>query len=212
VYGTVRTVVWEDGGREPASYPIMRLKPEGQTGMTRLFSLFAAISLCVLLNHNAMGQQLSELDKARAIAVKVNNVLTDYIRVHDDVFTVSTRRIIPIPGVFEAIDFKSHFSRLRKQRQTLASVDGEISTWLRQGVRDVKVRTFVLRLRDYNQALSKTLAHFEAISQNLYKKSQDPTHYSWDTYNKDLDAYQQSIDEYRRLGVALNEAYQGLAE
>jgi len=22
VYGTVRTVVWEDGGREPSSYPI----------------------------------------------------------------------------------------------------------------------------------------------------------------------------------------------
>ena len=25
VYGTVRTVVWEDGGREPSSYPILRL-------------------------------------------------------------------------------------------------------------------------------------------------------------------------------------------
>jgi len=23
VYGTVRTVVWEDGGREPSSYPIV---------------------------------------------------------------------------------------------------------------------------------------------------------------------------------------------
>ena len=174
--------------------------------MKRLFSLFAAISLCVLLNHTAMGQQPSELDKARAIAVKVHGVLTDYIRVHDDVFTVSAKRMIPIPGVFEAIDFKSHVSQLRNERQALASVDGEISTWLRQGIRDSKVRAFVLRLKDYNQALSRTLAHFEAISQNLYKKSQDATHYSWDTYNKDLDAYQESIDEYRRLGVALNEA------
>ena len=24
VYGTVRTVVWEDGGSNPASYPILR--------------------------------------------------------------------------------------------------------------------------------------------------------------------------------------------
>ena len=24
MYGTVRTVVWEDGGREPASYPILK--------------------------------------------------------------------------------------------------------------------------------------------------------------------------------------------
>lgn len=180
--------------------------------MNRLFSLFAAISLCVLLNHNATGQQLPELDKATAIAEKVNDVLTNYIRVHNDIFTVSARRIIPIPGVFEAIDFKSHVSLLRKQRQTLASVDVEISTWLGQGVRDVQVRKFVLLLRDYNRALSKTLAQFEAISQNLYQKSQNPTHYSWDTYNKDLDAYQESIDEYRRLGVALNDAFQRLAE
>jgi len=25
VYGTVRTVVWEDGGREPSSYPIAHI-------------------------------------------------------------------------------------------------------------------------------------------------------------------------------------------
>lgn len=180
--------------------------------MHQLFSLFAAISLCVLLNHTAMGQQPSELDKARAIAVKVNDVITDYIRVHDDVFTVSARRIIPIPGVFEAIDFKSHVYRLRKHLQALASVDGEIETLLGQGVRDSKVRSFVLRLKDYNLALSRTLVYFEAISQNLYKKSRNPTHYSWDTYNKDFDTYQESIDEYRRLGVALNEAYHGLTE
>jgi len=37
VYGTVRTVVWEDGGREAASYPILRIRsfpsppPPGRT-------------------------------------------------------------------------------------------------------------------------------------------------------------------------------------
>ena len=28
VYGTVRTVVWEDGGRNPASYPICTSRGE----------------------------------------------------------------------------------------------------------------------------------------------------------------------------------------
>ncbi|CAE6924740.1 conserved protein of unknown function [Ectopseudomonas oleovorans] len=29
MYGTVRTVVWEDGGREAASYPIAAFRPPG---------------------------------------------------------------------------------------------------------------------------------------------------------------------------------------
>ena len=180
--------------------------------MKRLFSLFAAISLSALLNQNLMAQRSSEFDKATGLAVKVNNVLTEYIKVHNDIFKVSAKRIVPIPGVFEAIDFQSHVSRLRKQRQTLASVDGDIATWLRQGIKDIRVRAFVSLLKDYNQALLKTLSQFEEISQNLYQKSQNPNHYSWDTYNKELDAYQESIGEYKRLGSKLNEAYQRLIE
>ncbi len=180
--------------------------------MKRLFSLFAAISLSALLNQNLMAQRSSEFDKATGLAVTVNNVLTEYIKVHNDIFKVSAKRIVPIPGVFEAIDFQSHVSRLRKQRQTLASVDGDIATWLRQGIKDIRVRAFVSLLKDYNQALLKALSQFEEISQNLYQKSQNPNHYSWDTYNKELDAYQESIGEYKRLGSKLNEAYQRLIE
>jgi len=32
VYGTVRTVVWEDGGREAASYPILQRYISDQPG------------------------------------------------------------------------------------------------------------------------------------------------------------------------------------
>ena len=34
VYGTVRTVVWEDGGSDPASYPILTI----QKALYRAFS------------------------------------------------------------------------------------------------------------------------------------------------------------------------------
>jgi len=33
VYGTVRTVVWEDGGGNPASYPIWKTKKKGSYNM-----------------------------------------------------------------------------------------------------------------------------------------------------------------------------------
>jgi len=50
VYGTVRTVVWEDGGREAASYPILaesRVLMHGSSGLPYLdysdFSLQAVM-------------------------------------------------------------------------------------------------------------------------------------------------------------------------
>jgi hypothetical protein len=36
-YGTVRPVVWEDGGREPASYPIDWLTPSVKAGSRHLW-------------------------------------------------------------------------------------------------------------------------------------------------------------------------------
>jgi hypothetical protein len=50
VYGTVRTVVWEDGGREAASYPIVlgqhRGGPAGHALMGCLIMQFARMFFC----------------------------------------------------------------------------------------------------------------------------------------------------------------------
>jgi hypothetical protein len=190
----------------------MSLDLAGEIAMKRLFRILGVISLCALVSHNVVAQQISELYKARALAVKVNNVLTDYVEIHNDIFKVSPERVTPIPGVFETIDFQSHISQLHRQRQTLASTDREIAAWLREGIKDPKVRTFISLLRNYDQALSKAISQLEEISQELYKKSQNSAHYLWDVYTRDIDAYQKSIGEYQRLGSALNEAYQTLTE
>ncbi len=45
VYGTVRTVVWEDGGRKAPSYPILELR----AGLDNLFSVgIAGSRICFI--------------------------------------------------------------------------------------------------------------------------------------------------------------------
>ena len=42
------------------------------------------------------------------ISLTVNNLLLQYIKIHNNIFKFSLRRIIPIPFIFKAIDFETH--------------------------------------------------------------------------------------------------------
>lgn len=47
----------------------------------------------------------------------VRDILTQYTKIHNDIFKSSLRRIIPIPGVFKAIDFGKHYGSLSELRE-----------------------------------------------------------------------------------------------
>ncbi len=151
-----------------------------------------------------------DVSAARELAITVNQVLTRYIRVHDDLFTVSLRRLIPIPSVFEAIDFRAHMDSLRAIRATLDSTKTGIRHQLETAEQTGTLRSFLTALDDYIGALDTTVLALEQISRRLYQKSQNPAHYVWEEYDHDIDEYQAAIALYYARGADLSALYRSL--
>ena len=61
-----------------------------------------------------------------ALAVQVNEILSKYIFIHDDIFKLSIRKLIPIPGIFKKIDFKTHYKNLGKLSKELIKINFKI--------------------------------------------------------------------------------------
>jgi len=153
---------------------------------------------------------LTERDRAIGLAITVNDILATYIKVHNDVFKVSDRRIVPIPGYFEEINFKQHVETLENLCAKLGQIDQDITRWISNGVKNPEVRDFLVALRSYSKALLDAIKEIESISRQLYKKSQGTDSYVWKSYSKDLEMYEKSIERYRMLGQSLNELYKRL--
>lgn len=142
----------------------------------------------------------------RGIAVMVNDALSGYIETHNEVFKMSAKRLVPIPGVFEAIDFKAHVEKLVGIEDTLSRA-GATTAWVLDGSKDATIRKVLGNLQKYAAGLLEAIRQFRHISEKLYRKSQDPGTYTWSTYQKDLDAYENAVKHYTEIGVELNAAY-----
>ena len=142
----------------------------------------------------------------RGIAVMVNDALSGYIETHNEVFKMSAKRLVPIPGVFEAIDFKAHVEKLVGIEDTLSRA-GATTAWVLDGSKDATIRKVLGNLQKYAAGLLEAIRQFRHISEKLYRKSQDPGTYTWGTYQKDLDAYENAVKHYTEIGVELNAAY-----
>ena len=129
-------------------------------------------------------------------SLDVHNILTQYIEIHNDIFKSSLRKIIPIPGVFQAIDYDKHYSSLSELADELKYIISGVGNQ----------NGFARALIEYAQALLQTIVLFRDMCENLYKKSQgEVSSYSKKQYKIDLDAYNSSAERYRSLGTRLNQ-------
>ncbi len=156
-----------------------------------------------------LGEDMNEQTVARGLAVIVNDALSRYIATHNDVFKLSVRRLVPIPGVFEAIDFKAHVETLTAVEDTLSSAGVTTASALK-GSSDAAVRDFLAHLQEYNTALLDAVRQFRRVSERMYRQSQNPGTYKWSTYQKDLDTYEEAVKHYTEIGVDLNAKYEAI--
>lgn len=62
------------------------------------------------------------MQQITSLAYQVNDILSRYVVIHDAIFKSSIRKILPIPGLFKAIDYGSHYHELDDLHSDLADI------------------------------------------------------------------------------------------
>ena len=144
----------------------------------------------------------------KLLAQEVNNTLGAYVRVHDAIFAFSFRKLLPIPGLFEAIDYCAHEQTLQGLAARLRDVSARQLPSARPP--SESQRAFLDALRNYAVALEDTISRLANISASLCRKSKGEPGYQYDTYQEEVKAYDESVQKYVALGQQLNNLYAGV--
>jgi hypothetical protein len=129
----------------------------------------------------------------RRLLGAMSSCLTQYIAVHDELFSFSLRRLIPIPFIFQKIDYAQHANALSTVQARLVQLR---SGFAQHGA------TAELPLA-YLEQLSATMRKLEEICVRLAKKANGES-YRYSDYNADVDAYDALVKIYTASGKRLN--------
>jgi len=144
-------------------------------------------------------------NELKSIAIEVNDILSRYIEIHDDVFKFSWRKIIPLPFVFKSIDFNDVHTQVKQILSELETCNEQINGLIENIAQ--KESRFAHFLSEYCIALIETVSLLKEILYQLYLKSQNSNEYSLSEYNKHCDLYKKAVDKYSSMGNRLNELY-----
>ena len=144
------------------------------------------------------------------ISQNINSFLSQYIEIHDDIFKTSIRRIIPIPGIFKAIDFEGHLKKSESISNGFENCQTEIKSLL-VSLGDSE-QEYLNLLNDYAERLILTVSLLKVVLSALQAKSRSfkNSNYDWSNYKEDLARYEQSVSEYLEIGGDLNDMFQKL--
>lgn len=145
-------------------------------------------------------EPLANLSERAALA------LDQYVRVHDEFFRFSFRRVLPVPAVFAAIDFETCAAELDTVSRDLVNIQEEAASFRTTNPPEESIEPFLSTLQQYLPALSRSTELLRSICLRLALKAQRTSTYGWGEYRRDLAHYRASVDEYVRIGVHLNRA------
>lgn len=137
-----------------------------------------------------------------SLAVQVNEILSKYILVHDDIFKFSVRKLIPIPGIFKEIDYLKHYKSLEMLSEELNRIERELAN-TQENITTNSSSLFIIVLSKYSASLNTTLKKLLSISHFLCKKSEGEEYLARE-YQQDMNIYNQNIEEYKGIGLELN--------
>lgn len=151
---------------------------------------------------------MTNKEKILELSWNTNDLLSQYVAIHDDVFKTSIRHIIPIPGIFKAIDFGEHLKKIENIIPELENCDKEIKSLVGDLTSDE--REHLDLLSKYVGALIETVSRFKIVLGALYAKSQSfaNSNYDWKNYKNDLAKYEEAVQNYMAFGGKLNDSFQ----
>ena len=151
---------------------------------------------------------MTNKEQITELSWSVNDLLSQYVAIHDDIFKTSIRHAIPIPGIFKAIDFGAHLGKIENIIPELENCDNKIKSVVENV--DGQEREYLDLLSQYTNALIETASRLKIVVGALYAKSQSfvNSNYDWKNYKSDLAKYEQSVQDYMAIGGRLNELFE----
>lgn len=137
---------------------------------------------------------------------ELNDLLTAYIAVHDDVFSRSFRRIIPIPRIFQPIDWCGHRQALAEIsdgiEKNAAKIGALVADESASSIHDAGTACIT-----YCEALNDAVTKLHAICSRMETKANGSSSYSAQQYRDDLADYRAAESLYCELGDVMNMAF-----
>ena len=142
---------------------------------------------------------MKEMERVSPEMRRVGDLLSLYVACHNEKFELSARRLIPIPGIYEPVDYANLCFRLSKIREELAT----IHVMLKTSNAPMIQTAYVGALLDAVAAIFVICGKLRALkSGELPSKSYDrKIHKSY------LDIYFSLVQTYSTLGKRLNSSF-----
>jgi len=173
------------------------------------------------LKYSGLDAANKALNTDRALAYQVHDILTRYIKIHNAIFRFSTLKFL-----LNVIFMGSILNRL----QTFTAITGaDFCTYEREltalhfQLRDIQATVLETSvpitasdseshsaLEEYTAALSDTIGRLGDICGHLCRKSEDVNSYRLAQYKIDMKAYEESVEQYTRLGQRLTALFRSL--
>ncbi len=133
------------------------------------------------------------MDEVPDKLLEVYGILEKYVKIHDEVFKFSWRKVIPVPGIFKSVNYEKHAS-------DLSCLVGDIEKMSLQEQRNLPTI-----FPEYVRALCNAISALRDICKKLHDQSQKVGSYPPSQYKRDVERYNLLAANYRNLGNRLNQ-------
>ncbi len=145
---------------------------------------------------------MTSVNETAVLARRVNEMLRRYMKVQEDLFKPSLRKILRIPGIYRPINYAENLHVLEELLRDLADIKAAIR---REEPDPASPEGRFLRvLRGYVSLMASAVEKLEYICSRLKERSRGGA-YRKDEYKSDMASLREVQKKHLEFGVALNE-------
>lgn len=142
---------------------------------------------------------MNKNEEVKQFAIQINDLLNEYVKIHDSLFHFSWRRI------FKPINFAELQTKASGILNLLERIKGGISAVLNEFLENDN--ELVVFLSQYCSALIITLKNLEELLHQRNLKSQNSGNYNFKKHTQLIKEYENSVSNYVSMGAKLNHLY-----
>ncbi len=151
-----------------------------------------------------MQNESTNLERILALARYINDLLSRYIAVNDNIFKSPLRKIIPIPGIFQKIDNSANYHLLLNIEVEMVKNIDDLNELVNIYNIDTDEYKFLSTLLSYSSSLLNAITSLKIISEKMNDKIDGNQKYAYTTYDKDVKEYDNYVSQYLSYGGDVN--------